>query len=203
MICSGVFVRIKDKNLHVECFKCATCGTSLKNVGYYNINNKLYCDIHAKLVARQNPPAPNLEPVTIPPWVHSDTTASPPLMIKQCILLYVFHNYDVFTHGGALKSWLVICICIVFVFHESTITIKWDVEHVKSNTSNSVINVQNHARWFRVKYMMMFNTSRIKPVVLTTNTKIRLYSWVKTNQLDATYFIIYSILIQCSTCFGR
>ena len=23
------------------------------------------------------------------------------------------------------------------------------------------------------------------------------------NQLDATYFIIYSILIQCSTCFGR
>ncbi|XP_021917266.1 PDZ and LIM domain protein Zasp isoform X20 [Zootermopsis nevadensis] len=63
----GVFVRIKDKNLHVECFKCATCGTSLKNVGYYNINNKLYCDIHAKLVARQNPPAPNLEPVTVPP----------------------------------------------------------------------------------------------------------------------------------------
>uniref|UniRef100_A0A1B6E0B2 PDZ and LIM domain protein Zasp n=1 Tax=Clastoptera arizonana TaxID=38151 RepID=A0A1B6E0B2_9HEMI len=63
----GVFVRIKDKNLHVECFKCATCGTSLKNVGYYNINNKLYCDIHAKLVARQNPPAPNLDPITVPP----------------------------------------------------------------------------------------------------------------------------------------
>ncbi|XP_071442450.1 PDZ and LIM domain protein Zasp isoform X6 [Hetaerina americana] len=63
----GVFVRIKDKNLHVECFKCATCGTSLKNVGYYNINNKLYCDIHAKLVARHHPPAPNLEPVTVPP----------------------------------------------------------------------------------------------------------------------------------------
>lgn len=29
----GVFVRIKDKNLHVECFKCSTCGSSLKNVG--------------------------------------------------------------------------------------------------------------------------------------------------------------------------
>ncbi|XP_014239751.1 PDZ and LIM domain protein Zasp isoform X9 [Cimex lectularius] len=63
----GVFVRIKEKNLHVECFKCATCGTSLKNVGYYNINNKLYCDVHAKMAARQNPPAPNLEPVTVPP----------------------------------------------------------------------------------------------------------------------------------------
>ncbi|XP_012272680.1 PDZ and LIM domain protein Zasp isoform X6 [Orussus abietinus] len=62
----GVFVRIKDKNLHVECFKCSTCGTSLKNVGYYNINNKLYCDIHAKLVARQNAPA-GLAPVTVPP----------------------------------------------------------------------------------------------------------------------------------------
>uniref|UniRef100_A0A034V4M6 PDZ and LIM domain protein Zasp n=2 Tax=Bactrocera dorsalis TaxID=27457 RepID=A0A034V4M6_BACDO len=53
----GVFVRIKDKNLHVECFKCATCGTSLKNQGYYNYNNKLYCDIHAKLAALQNPPS--------------------------------------------------------------------------------------------------------------------------------------------------
>ncbi|KRF78487.1 PDZ and LIM domain protein Zasp isoform X1 [Drosophila virilis] len=53
----GVFVRIKDKNLHVECFKCATCGTSLKNQGYYNFNNKLYCDIHAKLAAQQHPPA--------------------------------------------------------------------------------------------------------------------------------------------------
>nr|XP_012215850.1 PREDICTED: uncharacterized protein LOC105668197 [Linepithema humile] len=62
----GVFVRIKDKNLHVECFKCSTCGTSLKNVGYYNINNKLYCDIHAKLVARQNAPS-GLVPLTIPP----------------------------------------------------------------------------------------------------------------------------------------
>ncbi|XP_024880293.1 PDZ and LIM domain protein Zasp isoform X8 [Temnothorax curvispinosus] len=62
----GVFVRIKEKNLHVECFKCSTCGTSLKNVGYYNINNKLYCDIHAKLVARQNAPA-GLAPITIPP----------------------------------------------------------------------------------------------------------------------------------------
>ncbi|XP_044268507.1 PDZ and LIM domain protein Zasp isoform X2 [Tribolium madens] len=63
----GVFVRIKDKNLHVECFKCSTCGTSLKNVGYYNINNKLYCDVHAKLAARSNPPAPNLVPITVPP----------------------------------------------------------------------------------------------------------------------------------------
>ncbi|KAH8285412.1 hypothetical protein KR054_008844 [Drosophila jambulina] len=53
----GVFVRIKDKNLHVECFKCATCGTSLKNQGYYNFNNKLYCDIHAKQAAINNPPA--------------------------------------------------------------------------------------------------------------------------------------------------
>jgi len=53
---SGVFVRIKDKNLHVECFKCATCGTSLKNQGYYNFNNKLYCDIHARQAAINNPP---------------------------------------------------------------------------------------------------------------------------------------------------
>nr|XP_037874863.1 PDZ and LIM domain protein Zasp [Bombyx mori] len=79
----GVFVRIKDKNLHVECFKCSTCGSSLKNQGYYNINGKLYCDIHAKLVARQNPPAPNLDPVTVPPGgrvpTNTYSTPLPPL----------------------------------------------------------------------------------------------------------------------------
>ncbi|XP_026729985.1 PDZ and LIM domain protein Zasp isoform X2 [Trichoplusia ni] len=76
---TGVFVRIKDKNLHVECFKCSTCGTSLKNQGYYNLNGKLYCDIHAKLVARNNPPAPNLEPVTVPPGsrIPSNTYSTP------------------------------------------------------------------------------------------------------------------------------
>ncbi|XP_062530969.1 PDZ and LIM domain protein Zasp isoform X5 [Bombyx mori] len=80
---TGVFVRIKDKNLHVECFKCSTCGSSLKNQGYYNINGKLYCDIHAKLVARQNPPAPNLDPVTVPPGgrvpTNTYSTPLPPL----------------------------------------------------------------------------------------------------------------------------
>ncbi|CAH0749814.1 unnamed protein product [Diatraea saccharalis] len=80
---TGVFVRIKDKNLHVECFKCSTCGTSLKNQGYYNLNGKLYCDIHAKLVARQNPPAPNLDPVTVPPGgrlpTNTYSTPLPPL----------------------------------------------------------------------------------------------------------------------------
>uniref|UniRef100_A0A2M4CIV7 Putative adaptor protein enigma n=1 Tax=Anopheles darlingi TaxID=43151 RepID=A0A2M4CIV7_ANODA len=52
----GVFVRIKDKNLHADCFKCATCGTSLKNQGYFNLNDKLYCDIHARLAALNSPP---------------------------------------------------------------------------------------------------------------------------------------------------
>jgi hypothetical protein len=67
----GVFVRIKDKNLHVDCFKCATCGTSLKNQGYFNLHNKLYCDVHARLAAMSSPPpnatANGLTPVTFPP----------------------------------------------------------------------------------------------------------------------------------------
>jgi len=63
----GVFVRLKGMNLHVECFKCATCGTSLKNVGYYKINEKLYCDIHARQVASAQPPAPHVAAVTVNP----------------------------------------------------------------------------------------------------------------------------------------
>ncbi|XP_037897134.1 PDZ and LIM domain protein Zasp isoform X8 [Glossina fuscipes] len=73
---TGVFVRIKDKNLHVECFKCATCGTSLKNQGYYNFNNKLYCDIHAKLAALQNPPAGTEGYVPVPIKPNTKLSAS-------------------------------------------------------------------------------------------------------------------------------
>ncbi|BFG06528.1 PDZ and LIM domain protein Zasp [Drosophila madeirensis] len=72
----GVFVRIKDKNLHVECFKCATCGTSLKNQGYYNFNNKLYCDIHAKQAAQNNPPAGTEGYVPVPIRPHTKLSAN-------------------------------------------------------------------------------------------------------------------------------
>ncbi|XP_046809552.1 PDZ and LIM domain protein Zasp isoform X18 [Lucilia cuprina] len=72
----GVFVRIKDRNLHVECFKCATCGTSLKNQGYYNFNNKLYCDIHAKLAAMQNPPSGTEGYVPVPIKPNTKLSAS-------------------------------------------------------------------------------------------------------------------------------
>jgi len=37
------------------------------NPGYYNVNDKLYCDVHAKQAARANPPAPNMVPVTVKP----------------------------------------------------------------------------------------------------------------------------------------
>ncbi|XP_076318217.1 PDZ and LIM domain protein 5-like isoform X9 [Tachypleus tridentatus] len=61
----GVFVRVKDKNLHAECFNCSTCGNSLKNAGYFNINDKLYCEIHAKQAAKII--APNLETLPVAP----------------------------------------------------------------------------------------------------------------------------------------
>lgn len=62
----GVFVRIKDKPLHPECFRCSTCGTALKNIGYYNVNDKLYCDIHAKQASKMlHFTMPDYEPITL------------------------------------------------------------------------------------------------------------------------------------------
>nr|XP_045620902.1 PDZ and LIM domain protein Zasp-like isoform X15 [Procambarus clarkii] len=78
----GVFVRIKNKNLHADCFKCSTCGSSLKNVGYYNINEKLYCDVHAKQAARHNPPGPNLEPIIVKPGAPVPAGAMPACLAK-------------------------------------------------------------------------------------------------------------------------
>ena len=51
----GVFCKVKGEPLHPECFKCSTCSASLKNVGYFNVNNKLYCETHARAAkASQN-----------------------------------------------------------------------------------------------------------------------------------------------------
>lgn len=72
----GVVVRVKDKNLHVDCFKCATCVTSLKNQGYFNFNNNLYCDIHAKMAAMKNPPAGTEGYVPVPITANQKLSAS-------------------------------------------------------------------------------------------------------------------------------
>uniref|UniRef100_A0A0A1WHP0 PDZ and LIM domain protein Zasp n=1 Tax=Zeugodacus cucurbitae TaxID=28588 RepID=A0A0A1WHP0_ZEUCU len=95
---TGVFVRIKDKNLHVECFKCATCGTSLKNQGYYNYNNKLYCDIHAKLAALQNPPAGTDGYVPVPIKPNTKLSAN---TISSALNVHGFSDIPVANGGSA------------------------------------------------------------------------------------------------------
>lgn len=47
----GPFAKLQDRFIHPQCFNCSTCGTSLKNSGYFTISDKLYCDIHARQVA--------------------------------------------------------------------------------------------------------------------------------------------------------
>ncbi|XP_054738959.1 PDZ and LIM domain protein Zasp isoform X7 [Anastrepha obliqua] len=95
----GVFVRIKDKNLHVECFKCATCGTSLKNQGYYNFNNKLYCDIHAKLAAMQHPPSGTDGYVPVPIKPNTKLSAN---TISSALNAHGFSDIP-YSNGGSAK----------------------------------------------------------------------------------------------------
>jgi hypothetical protein len=57
-LCTGVFIRIKGAPLHPECFKCVKCGVHLKNIGYFEVEGKFYCETHAKQVAK--PPAPGM-----------------------------------------------------------------------------------------------------------------------------------------------
>ncbi|XP_053963233.1 PDZ and LIM domain protein Zasp isoform X5 [Anastrepha ludens] len=95
----GVFVRIKDKNLHVECFKCATCGTSLKNQGYYNFNNKLYCDIHAKLAAMQHPPSGTEGYVPVPIKPNTKLSAN---TISSALNAHGFSDIP-YSNGGSAK----------------------------------------------------------------------------------------------------
>jgi len=45
---TGVFLQVKGRPTHAECFACATCGVPLKNVGHFVIGDKLYCQTHAR-----------------------------------------------------------------------------------------------------------------------------------------------------------
>ncbi|XP_022648795.1 PDZ and LIM domain protein Zasp-like isoform X2 [Varroa destructor] len=80
----GVFCRIKDRNIHAECFRCATCGTSLKNQGYFLVGGKLYCDMHARnaSVMLKEPVSPSsnapVVPLSTPASISSTPASSTP-----------------------------------------------------------------------------------------------------------------------------
>jgi len=50
---SGVFLQIKGRPIHGDCFVCQICRCSLKNVGHFLIAEKLYCQTHAMVAQAQ------------------------------------------------------------------------------------------------------------------------------------------------------
>lgn len=59
----GVFVKVQGRiPMHPDCLKCTKCGVGLRNAGYFYINDKLYCETHAKQVDR---PGYGMEAVTV------------------------------------------------------------------------------------------------------------------------------------------
>lgn len=64
LITGGQFVRVQGRiPIHPSCLKCCKCGIGLRNIGYFYINDQLYCETHAKQAAR--PPDSNLKPVVM------------------------------------------------------------------------------------------------------------------------------------------
>ncbi|KAG8435174.1 hypothetical protein GDO86_013209 [Hymenochirus boettgeri] len=50
----GVFVKIRDKPRHPECYVCSDCGMNLKQKGHFFVEEKMYCEKHAR--ERVTPP---------------------------------------------------------------------------------------------------------------------------------------------------
>lgn len=64
IIAGGSFIKVQGRiPMHPDCLKCVKCGIGLRNVGYFYLNDKLYCELHAKQVAR--PPDPGMKPVVM------------------------------------------------------------------------------------------------------------------------------------------
>ncbi|KAL8186717.1 UNVERIFIED_CONTAM: hypothetical protein K2H54_005844 [Gekko kuhli] len=50
----GVFVKLRDKTRHPECYVCSDCGTNLKQKGHFFVEDRIYCEQHAR--ERVTPP---------------------------------------------------------------------------------------------------------------------------------------------------
>ncbi|XP_053164542.1 PDZ and LIM domain protein 1 isoform X4 [Hemicordylus capensis] len=50
----GVFVKLRDKHVHPECYVCSDCGTNLKQKGHFFVEDCIYCEKHAR--ERVTPP---------------------------------------------------------------------------------------------------------------------------------------------------
>ncbi|MCJ8730507.1 hypothetical protein PDJAM_G00185260 [Pangasius djambal] len=50
----GMFVKLRDKFRHPECYVCTDCGTNLKQKGHFFVDDKIYCEKHAR--ERVTPP---------------------------------------------------------------------------------------------------------------------------------------------------
>nr|XP_056705659.1 PDZ and LIM domain protein 1 [Euleptes europaea] len=50
----GVFVKLRDKHRHPECYVCSDCGTNLKQKGHFFVEDRIYCEKHAR--ERVTPP---------------------------------------------------------------------------------------------------------------------------------------------------
>ncbi|XP_063817628.1 PDZ and LIM domain protein 1 isoform X1 [Pseudophryne corroboree] len=50
----GIFVKIRDKPRHPECYVCSDCGINLKQKGHFFVEEKMYCEKHAR--ERVTPP---------------------------------------------------------------------------------------------------------------------------------------------------
>ncbi|XP_066478721.1 PDZ and LIM domain protein 1 isoform X1 [Tiliqua scincoides] len=60
----GVFVKLRDKHVHPECYVCSDCGTNLKQKGHFFVEDRIYCEKHAR--ERVTPPE-GYEVVTVFP----------------------------------------------------------------------------------------------------------------------------------------
>ncbi|XP_069096594.1 PDZ and LIM domain protein 1 isoform X3 [Pleurodeles waltl] len=50
----GIFVKIRDKQRHPECYVCSDCDVSLKQKGHFFVEDNIYCEKHAR--ERMTPP---------------------------------------------------------------------------------------------------------------------------------------------------
>ncbi|XP_075391162.1 PDZ and LIM domain protein 1 [Tenrec ecaudatus] len=50
----GMFVKLRDRHRHPECYVCTDCGTNLKQKGHFFVEEQIYCEKHAR--ERVTPP---------------------------------------------------------------------------------------------------------------------------------------------------
>ena len=100
----SVFVKLRDRHRHPECYVCTNYGTNLKQKGHFFVEDQIYCGKHAQ--ERATPPEGYAVITVLPEWASSSVLSAVFHMASaaSCPLKAVASLFQILTYVGFITD---------------------------------------------------------------------------------------------------